>query len=283
MYKYPKVMLHLGVHKTATTHTQSRLWNSRGMLRSIGVNYIGLNKVRERLTSKLRDDEADADQLFNALYPFLNCERLIVSDENIIGGTEQPTSKKYYPAAQARVKRILQALDGFEVEVLVTLRNYSDYAISRYSEFLRHFSFLTFEEYYKKAPLDKLSWVDLVTDLRAAGAKRIYVTDFSTIFNNEMAFVEKLAGQEVELNPADGGAGIRRTKISQEGYEVVKYYAEHYSSDSAKKVVNLLDNNEQKTEVTKFNPVSETLVEALEKKYQSDLSVISSMSGVEFF
>ncbi|WP_213032645.1 hypothetical protein, partial [Acinetobacter radioresistens] len=48
-----KLILHLGVHKTATTYIQSKIYNSREVLSQAGIGCISLDDTRKYFTSKL--------------------------------------------------------------------------------------------------------------------------------------------------------------------------------------------------------------------------------------
>ncbi len=269
----PKVALHLGVHKTATTYVQSRLWNSLDELERNRVNYIGLSDLRKRLTSRLGDVSFGKLDVFDALYPFLNCDRLILSDENILGGTDAPRRQTFYPWAKQKVKKVLGGLEGCDVEVYVTLRSFPDYLISRYTESLRHFKFSTFEDYMSGIEMKNISWLPLLDDLSAAGCKNIFVNDFKYVVNSD-EYIYRLVGKEVEINEANQGSWVRRSKISKEAYEILKLYGEMYSDQSTRRLIGMMDNHPQHTEATPFMPFTEKQLNELNAKYESELKII---------
>ncbi|MFG6137172.1 hypothetical protein [Halomonas sp. B23F22_10] len=269
----PKVVLHLGVHKTATTYVQSRLWNSLEELERNRVNYIGLNSLRKRLTSRLGDASFGKKDVFDALYPFLNCDRLILSDENILGGTNAPRYQAFYPWAKERFKKVLRGLEGCEVEVYVTLRSFPEYLISRYTESLRHFKFFTFEDYMSGIDAKNISWLPLLDDLLAAGCGKIFVNDFNYVVSGD-EYIYRLIGKEVELNEASQGSRVRRSKVSNEAYEILKLYGSIYSDQSTRRLISMMDDHPQHTEATPFMPFTENQLFELNTKYKKELSVV---------
>lgn len=276
----PTVILHLGVHKTATTYTQSRLWNSKDELASSGVNYIRLAELRARLTSKLGGSQFTSQDVFNVLYPYLNCKRLIISDENILGGTDAPRKEKLYPKAKWKVEKLLSGLEGFDVVIFLTLRNYPEYLVSRYSESLRHFKFICFNEYMSNLKRENISWLPLLEDLAGTGCK-IYVNDFSYVIKGE-SYLQHLVGKKIKLEEASQGSKIKRSKITQEAYEIAKFYAETYSDTTVRKLINLMDNHPQEKKATPFMPFSEQEMESLSLRYRQDLEVINEDPRFQF-
>jgi hypothetical protein len=276
----PVIGLHLGVHKTATTYIQSRFYNSRELLSDNSISYIPLGEVRNLLTSKINQEEFSERDILEAIRPYVSGERLLISDENIIGGTNKPKNNKIYPNARSRVEKLLNALPDYEVEIFITLRSYAGYFISRYAESLRHFPFQDFDHYYNTLDFDTASWLDVIEDIKAAGARKITVTDFGEMFNNENAYFDMLLGQQgLVLESADDNPATRRTKFSQQGYEVVRYFADHYSPGSTKKIMRIIDGTHQETPVTPFMPFTEEQQMALNKRYASEIEALKNGSS----
>jgi hypothetical protein len=276
----PTIRLHLGVHKTATTHIQSRLYNSRELLKQQGISYIGLNEVRQRVTSKLNEDRFGADDITEALQPFMNYDYLLLSDENIIGGTNKPKSNSFYPDARQRLEKLLRALTGHEIWVYLSIRSYIPYFISRYAESLRHFRFHDFDRYYEQVDFEAISWKDLIADIQAAGVHQVTVADFKSQLEREEAYLAMLTGgRGIALAAADENPSIRRARFSQQGYEVVRYFAWLYGPSSTKKIMAVLDNTRQETRATPFMPFSEEQQTALSNRYNLELNELRDIRG----
>lgn len=270
---HPEIALHLGVHKTATTYIQSRLWNTREELVRHGINYIGLDDLRSRLTSKLGDVAFGKQEVFDALYPFLNCDRFIISDENILGGTDALRRQGFYPWAKQKVKKVVNGLEGCEVEIYVTIRSFPEYLVSRYSESLRHFKFRTFEDYMSGISDKNISWLPMLDDLVAVGAKKIFINDFKYVVNGEN-YLRELVGKPLELAEASQESWVKRSKISKETYEIVKLYAETYSDQSTRRLVGMMDNHPQCTDPTPFMPFTESQLDTFRARYEKEVEII---------
>ncbi|WP_162619623.1 hypothetical protein [Salinicola peritrichatus] len=271
----PIIALHLGVHKTATTHIQSKLWNSRRTLTENKINYIKLSELRKNVTSRLHNEDFGKKDILDFLLPYMNCNRLIISDENIIGGTNAPRKQLLYPRAKYKIKKIVDALKGYEVEVYITLREFSEYLISRYSESLRHYKFCLFEEYLEDIEFQNISWLPLLEDVSSIGCKKIYINDFEFVLN-EKKYFELLLGKGLDLAEANQGAKIRRSKLSQQAYQVAKLYSELYSKKTTKKLIHMMDENPQDTAVTPFMPFSSGEREFFSRKYKREIEYINS-------
>lgn len=261
------ITLHLGVHKTATTHIQSRLYNSMDLLASQKVGYISLNETRDLITSKILGDL----KVKGRLKEFFDVnETVLISDENIIGGTEKIFSKLIYPDATARLEFLIKKLPYSIGSVHLTVRDPEAYLISRYCEYLRHYRFQSVVEYFDSFDLQAFSWLPLIREIERITNKKVTVTPFENLFDNEQAYLEALCGVKVAFNPAGTNAAIRRSKISQESYRILEQLADHYPRHMSKKLMNMMDNNNQITKPNPFKPFSEELSVVLKENYQRD-------------
>lgn len=259
--------LHLGVHKTATTHFQSRLYNSIPQLSEKGIGYLDLDQTRKYLTSKIFGKIKLEGGLKNV---FEQNHKLIISDENIIGGTDRVISEKIYPDAEPRLSFLLENLPLGVEGVHITIRDPESYLISRYCEYLRHYRFMSVIEYFDSFDLKYFSWLPLLQSIEAAVGKKVTVTTFENIFHNEEIYLEKLTGVKVEFGKAGEGAAIRRSKITQESYRILEHLSDHYPRHMTKKLMNMMDNNKQRTKETPLRPFSDEISKTLKQNYKKD-------------
>jgi len=279
----PKITLHLGVHKTATTHIQSRLANSMDMLRINKLDYIPLYKFRKGFTSQLHKRSYGLSGFQKAFPDSTAAEHLILSDENILGGVKNIGEGLIYKNAQKRIKKVLTLFKGYDVRIFVTVRNYSDYYVSRYVESLRHHSFNSFEAFYSQVKLSELSWLDTLNQIKSVSNVPISVVDFNDLISNETGFFEKLLGVKgLQLSPPKSSQSVVRAKFSLEAYEIIKLYAETYSVESSKKLAGFFDVNPQKEHTTPFSPFYPEFKQILDDKYRQDLELIKSQYGLMF-
>lgn len=271
----PEIILHLGVHKTATTHIQSRLWNSREKLLNHGIQYIGLGQLREIMTSKLGGGHTASD-IMTALTPYLDAEKLVISDENILGGTDMPESKKLYSGAGSRLKILLSALHQYEITAHITLRDYADYLISRYCESLRHYKFRNFNGYYRNTDFSTISWLDLLNDIRVAGCKNLVVSDFNFAIRSNDDYFSRMLGVDFQLEEATDSAATRRSKMSLETIRILNALNKHYPPQLVKKIMNMMDNHKQISTSTPFNPFKEEDLARLKANYSEHMQQLKN-------
>ncbi|SHL52818.1 hypothetical protein SAMN05192556_1221, partial [Halomonas caseinilytica] len=213
-----KLILHLGVHKTATTYVQSRIYNSKDSLSEAGVGCFSLDETRSSFTSQIKKNMS----LSRETKKFLDAhDTILLSDENILGGTDKPTSQLVYPKGPTRLQFLLDALSPESLEAHITIRDPESYLVSRYCEYLRHYPFLDVCQYFDEFFVKEFSWLPLVEALEDVAGKKITVTAFENIFNDEDAYFYQLVGDKVDLMPAADNPSIRRSKISYEAYDML--------------------------------------------------------------
>lgn len=185
----PYVVVHGGVHKTATSHVQSILQRNAGRLRKEGVHYIhhrdtrkdytypcqlnGYEKIGLNYRTKISDNEleARARQFFGKIKAKPG-ERIILSDENMSGHCGQCVrSGELYQRCDVLIPIFAGNIPCPVREVHLALRNYADFFASAYVEFLRSASGENVfgEAVMKRAVLSNLpGWPRFVDIVKAA-------------------------------------------------------------------------------------------------------------------
>lgn len=151
----PRIVLHGGFHKTATSHIQSMLARNSALLAAAGVHYVHHRDTRKRLTvpvqcnvynklgmdwdPKISDEELQ--QMTGTFYRELlegGPGRLILSDENMAGHCGHCVKRGVLYRWRRRLIEVFAAQfpDGVD-EVHLGLRNYADFFASAYVEYLR--------------------------------------------------------------------------------------------------------------------------------------------------
>ncbi len=187
--KTPYVVVHGGVHKTATSYVQSILQRNAGKMRKRGVHYIHHRDTRkdytypcqlngyEKLGLGFRRTYSDADLQKQARKFFKKVkakpgERIILSDENMPGHCGQCVrTGELYQRRDMLIPIFAQNIIYPVREVHLAIREYADFFASAYVEFLRSakgenvFS----EAQMKRELLSRVpSWVGFVEVIRNA-------------------------------------------------------------------------------------------------------------------
>ena len=180
----PKVALHIGVHKTATTHLQRSMLAFDDQLVAQGVRYFGPDKLRgagksliDRFGLKVEGARTKTMPIFTPLQERAQMlgdgTRMVLSDENFIGTLQTGAgemSMPLYPRAPERIAALAAALDAGPIDVFVGVRNPSSFLVSAYSQLLMGGKARPFEQYLAKNPLRGIYWPGLIARLRALPA-----------------------------------------------------------------------------------------------------------------
>ena len=231
----PEVFIHLGVHKTATTFTQHILFQNQKELRVNGVGFTELPQVRGTLTNHLKNEPYRHESCEPFLSSLRNFDRIIISDENILGSCVPVQGVDIYPDGDRYVSRLRSVLQSshshFERVWFVALRSYPDFFTSAYCEFLRHNNFVTQREYLAKLNWRKFHWGPLLEKIRnAIGDDRLVIADFSDFHKNPLAHANFLSGNPLRNAPAMD-ASIQRSTITRKDWNA--YHAEFRNNGRA--------------------------------------------------
>lgn len=183
----PHVVVHGGVHKTATSHLQSILQRNAGRLKKSGVHYVHHRDARkhytypcqlngyEKLGLDFRRKVSDADlaRRANAFFETVKARpgaRIILSDENMPGHCGQCVrTGDLYQRRDTLIPIFARNIPYPVHEVHLGLRNYADFFASAYVEFLRSATGANVlaEDAMKRAILGRLpSWLGLIEQVR---------------------------------------------------------------------------------------------------------------------
>jgi hypothetical protein len=140
MFSMTHIMLHVGVHKTATTHMQASLRLSRARLNAAGVSYWDPKTLRAG-GSDVADHMRLAEGRFaSGVQQMLDGhDRLLISEENMLRLPckmgEGPSSVLYERGHQLIAQMGQGALEQ-QVDVAISLRDYAGYFRSLYTQTL---------------------------------------------------------------------------------------------------------------------------------------------------
>ncbi|MDH2373914.1 hypothetical protein QD228_08710 [Cobetia sp. 3AK] len=197
---------------------------------------------------------------------------IIISDENILGGTERITSQLIYPDVVNRLKALKVKTKYKDIEAHITIRDPESYLISRYCEYLRHYRFISIGQYFDSFELKSFSWLPLLNAIESTLECKVKVTCFESIFDDEDKYLNSITNLNESYAKAGEGASIKRSKISLESYRILEHMSDHYPAHMTKKLVNMMDNNKQKSKATVLRPFSEEISQQLKINYERDKS-----------
>ena len=143
--------IHLGAHKTATTHLQETLAAVRDDLVGQGVDFIPNPLVRQRNLARTLSQRRPIarlpivgrahmrDAIESVVAPLrAGPEVVVLSEENIIGVPEHMLKAPSYPQAEPNVGRLASLAGRAEVMFFLSIRSYDTLLPSAYVETLKH-------------------------------------------------------------------------------------------------------------------------------------------------
>ena len=142
-----RIILQLGLHKTATTSLQDFLMEHHRQLAIKGVRYIPLQRMRGDITPLFWSLDKGRREKLAQFVDEVDHHTVLFSDENIIGTPGDLTQGTLYPYARNRIETFCEEMAGREITLFLTLREPHRFLVSMYCEFLRHNEFITFGEY----------------------------------------------------------------------------------------------------------------------------------------
>jgi hypothetical protein len=175
--------IHIGAHKTATTHLQETLTLVRAALAARGIDYLPNQQVRGRKLSwtlwrrrplarlPLIGPARMRDAIEATLEPLrIGPEIVALSEENILGVPYQILEPTFYPQADQSLARLASLGLKADLRLFLSIRGYDALLPSAYAESLKHGpapegGFATVKERLLAVPP---SWYDLVCRIRAA-------------------------------------------------------------------------------------------------------------------
>jgi len=288
--KYGELRIHIGAHKTATTHLQDTLNEIRTELLEYKINYIPRHTGRPRLLKatpwgiarlkyKLLFGFQKRKLLITGLFPDSPLdETIILSEENILGSILDELSTRPYQNIDRKLAFIKQLSKDFSVKIFFSIRSFNDVLPGAYVTALR---FRPKEAVLAKAKLlsdldngERPSWVEVIKRLKSVlPTTEIKIWTQEDYRNHSDQIICQFLGKKIKniptiLSPREtitpSCDAISQIENMIQGFETMptNWQAmcdQIYASKPAKK------NSE------KYTFLDETLKEQLQKSYEDDL------------
>ena len=161
-----KLIVHAGAHKTASIHLQNRLLENENLFVKSGCYYSGSEKIRDEfgtLWYALGRSDTPDEQKRKLAALAAGQPRLLISDENIIGGFKDlingPNRATLYPKA---IERLAQLVAPNPLHIAMAVREPSSYYVSVYNQLLLSGRFQTWERFSKGLDPTAVKWSDIL-------------------------------------------------------------------------------------------------------------------------
>ena len=193
------VTLHLGAHKTASTHLQKALLAHRDALSSFGCCYLGPDALRKRNARAALGQGKPANIVNRMLGQASQTgQRVLLSDENILGRPHPPfiaDGECLYPHAEARVGAFLSGYGIGQVTLALSLRDPLGFLVSAHGHQAMAGRPTLFEDFVNGVAPLALRWSDMIARLlQCTEVTRIILWRFEDYPRIAPKVVSELAG-----------------------------------------------------------------------------------------
>lgn len=301
--------VHLGAHKTATTHIQMELAARQDELFSKGTFYLPLQQTRELLMFRnvsrpfkwrvLRHLKAmpAANEFTSA--PFSQscakqllaqideqagtATRVLLSEENLLGNTAQVFGGGYFEGS-ARLNMLQSLSEQVPLHLYLSTRTLDEFLPSAYAQALRSIpaSKLNLMKTIQECVLNPARWSILIRHIRnKIPNAKLTVWDYANYAANALAVQSQMTGCALDTRPV--AAPPKRTR-SPSGVAIA-LAEEILEEDPIKRLekVNAIYSAYQTGEgLQAFNPLSDETREKLKMLYAQDLALIAALPNVNF-
>lgn len=283
-------VLHIGAHKTATTHLQRSLLSQQQALIDAGIRYYGPANLRRTgkglgdifgLNVYTKPPEPTRNRADQADFMFKDGHRLILSDENFIGALHDKQGNiiaPLYPNTAERIAALASAVGAGPMDVCIGLRNPASFLKSAYSQALMGGLPITFSDYLSKNPLDQIYWPGLVARVRsAAGVGRVTVWAFEDYKWRFHDICSALMGDLVNMRIVPIPDHVHRG-LSEAA--VARVLSRSGADDPRDVAAKARDTYPVSDEYPAFDPFASSDKAASEAEYAAQLAAIDQIDGV---
>lgn len=292
----PKVVLHIGAHKTATTYLQARLSKSANILRQMQVGCVDLDAFRDAQTRAGGLRAAEPRYAFfrrRALRRELGAlvqqqvdrgaKRVFLTDENILGTLQDwAPGPDFYARAGSRLHATVEALDSFDLEIAFSVRSYAGFLTSVWGHRTLREGFAPFDPTVAVPFLDGgRGWAEVVADIRMATEGRpLRFWAYEDFSHHEASILTTLLGQagRTAVEPISWQAMRGLTAPAVARLTALHQAGEVLSIARIQEVARAFCASQG---YRRHDPWPADTASQLAERYRADLDRIAKMTGVE--
>jgi hypothetical protein len=288
-----RIELHLGVHKTATTHLQ-RHWLDCGQVAGATAAIPPLGDVRANLTPvcnppPVKDGgHGEAERRRKKAIRWLadwgqRAPALVLSDENIIGSSERLFAQRsIYANALGRLERLAEIVEGHEVRIWLSVREYGSFLRSAYCETLRHGPYRPFRQVYSRLDLDKRGWEHLAQDVQKAfPAARLVCWRYESLSDLRPSITAAMFGLKRAAMPAPHDRRDRQS-LSTLAVALLDDIHKRIGAEEATRVHPSVERVISGDGLAPFDPWSEDEREHFRAAYEQSLSALQALPRISW-
>ncbi len=132
-----KIILHLGAHRTSSTHVQGVLGKNTELLAAVGIDAPSQEAIKTALTKQIGRAPTAQQGGFGQLTQALAPDTVLISDENLLGFLNSIFSHgAFYPDTAARMAALRHRLPVPPAKIVIAIRAYDSFFASAYGRWL---------------------------------------------------------------------------------------------------------------------------------------------------
>ena len=284
-----RVILHLGAHKTASTHFNRLLRKNSHLTKAHSVVVPKKDEIRSLITRRLSGGNLkDSGPMRAEVVAQLaqGGRTLFISDENILGTPNRLIQNGImYPAAGKRVRAALRVLGNQPVELMLAVREPGSFAVSSWGEAMRSWGFQDFRSFMGADPTNALRWTQLARRILATHPGiRLTVWTFESYRDKTRALMAEVLGvDEVAEDDLRDIGNVVRPGLSQRAVDEIQKMCEGQadvpSQDSFEDIVKAYPKS---AEYPAPAPWTSQERAQLADQYKRDLRRLAQLDGVRF-
>ena len=188
MHPLPQsISLHIGAHKTASSHLQNVLYKNRGLLADEGIRLLGPRYLRMKgrtLAAMFNTSWSENPEPRRKPQPQLQFlakgrKHMVLSEENFVGNITDNKGRvtlPLYPQAASRIAELVGKFAPVPTELFLAVRDPSAYMASAYSQTMFGGAYIRPRQFRLRNDWKAVDWADYVDRIRAvSGVKHIYL------------------------------------------------------------------------------------------------------------
>jgi hypothetical protein len=277
-----KIIVHLGLHKTATTSLQQFLQANNPRFLQHGARYIPLQRMRTDVTPLFWSFEKPKRAKLTTFLQGMEHQTVLLSDENIIGSPGELPQGGLYSYARNRIQTFCEDMKDTEITIFLTLREPPLFLTSMYSEYLRHNEFIPFEEFIAGYNVPAFSywktfgWLHKLPPNTSTRIIPFEIDRGGGVVRIAREIVEAACGPESGIDTATFPTQRSRSSYTTEEIELAADIARRAEPKMSQIFLNALDARDKRFGTTRFEPLPADLVTDLVERYDSDLQLFQS-------
>lgn len=284
-----RVTLHLGAHKTASTHLNTVLRANPELSAAHSVGVPNKSQTRQGLTRKLGKYQAVPrnTKTEDAVVLDLSNGRpaVFLSDENILGVPKRLMSELgFYPNAARRLRTTLNLIGDYPVELLLAIRSQPSFIVSTYAEAIRSEGYIAFDEFVGDTDLKMMRWSRLIRRILAVRPDLTITVwryeDYGDLLPTILGLIMRANG-DVSVGDLNMPEDRVRLGLSARAVDEIKALQDELGQPPERnQIEEIMEQYPKSKDSPAPQPLDDERRKLLERNYRKDLRAIAKMERV---